>query len=69
MTLGKEPKDAVQDSIYDLPTSREPTQTECLQLLSHCEVERQEDERKALFKKSSKRKKQGQRRVADSDLD
>ena len=72
MTLREEPKEAVQDvhSMYDSSTSHEPPQTAgCLQLLSHCEGERQAEGGKALFKKSSRRKKQGQRRVADADLD
>ena len=71
MTLGEEPKEAVLDvnSMYDSPTSHELTQTGCLQLLSHCEGERQAERGKALFKKPSRRKNQGQRRVADADLD
>ena len=72
MTLSKEPKEAVQDvnSMYDSTMSHEPPQTAgCLQLLSHCKGEPQEDGGKSLFKKSSKRKKQNQERVADADLD
>ena len=70
MTLGEESKDAVHDSMYESSTSHELPQTAgCLQLLSHCEGERQAEGAKALFKKSSRRKKQGQRRVADADLD
>ena len=72
MTLGEEPKEAVQDvnSLYDSAMSHEPPQTAgCLQLLSHCEGERQEDGEKSLFKRSSKRRKQNNERVADADLD
>ena len=70
MTLDEEPKRAVQDvnRMYDSLNYHEPPQTGCLQLPSQYEGEQQE-EGKALFKKSGKRKKQGQRRVTDDDLD
>ena len=72
MTLGEEPKEAVQDvhSMYESSTSHELPQTAgCLQLLSHCEGEQQAKGGQALFKKSIKRKKRGQRRVADANLE
>ena len=59
MTLGEEPKEAVLDvnSMYDSSTSHEPPQTAgCLQLLSHCEGERQAEGAKALFKKPRRKK-------------
>ena len=69
MTHGKELQQHVGDidRVHDSSELCEPPHTGCLQLPSHCEEE--QEERKVLFKKSGKRKKQGQRRVTDAELD